>query len=119
MTTDILSQKHYSLMAEYLDPDLPESEHITELLAHADKEWQLAGWMAEAAYSAAKGNRERAFILNDVLTAVQSAVSRLTTRWGMEDSGHNPLPVSPEYNEFLRRAVVPEFAPQGGPDLRH
>ena len=40
----------------------------------------LAGWMAEAAYSAAKGNRERAFILNDVLTAVQSAVSRLTTR---------------------------------------
>jgi hypothetical protein len=79
-------QKHFSLMAETLDDDLPEGEKIAALLEHAGKELNLAaGFVADDAFKLAAGNLERAYLLNDVLTAMLSAINRLFITWQRED----------------------------------
>jgi hypothetical protein len=103
-----MKQEHFSLMAEMLDPDLPESDQIEALLRHASKELSITVSEVRSSLSkAAARSLQRAFLLNDVLTAMQSAIQRLDIRWLMEDSGQERLPESPEYIEFLKTALVP------------
>jgi hypothetical protein len=106
----ITEQQHFSLMAEFLDPDLPDSEQIKALLQHAEKELALTVNLFWPRLSKKAGsNLDRAFVLNDVLTAMQSAVCRLLTRWNMQDSGQEIPPDHPEYLEFLKRGLVPDL----------
>jgi hypothetical protein len=105
-------QKHFSLMAEFLDPDLPENEKI-DVLAHARKEFGLTQIQVRRLFETATKNSQRAYVLNDVLTAVFSAVQRLDVRWGMEDSEQEiPRFDCPEFIEFLRAGVVPLLDPK-------
>lgn len=102
-----VEQKHFSLMAELLDDELPEDEQIEALLAHASKELGLTTWQAKDCFKRVGENLQRAFLLNDIATAMQSVISRLHTCWLMEDQGQEYDGGCPEYIEFLRKAVVP------------
>jgi hypothetical protein len=57
-------QEHYSLMGEFLDRDLSESQQIEELLRHADKELSVTVRLHAAdAFKRASGNLQRVFLL--------------------------------------------------------
>jgi hypothetical protein len=105
-----MKQEHFSLMAEMLDPDLPESDQIEALLRHASKELNLAvNEVRRSGFKAAARNLQRAYLLNDVLTAMLSAIQRLHIHWLLQDSGQEPPPDSLEYIEFLKAALVPQL----------
>ena len=99
-------QRHFSLMAEYLDDDMPEAEKIEALREHARKEFGHVTGAMKRLDRLAAGNPHRAYLLNDVATAMQSAVSRIMTCWEFPDT---PIEDSPEHIDFIRRFVVPEL----------
>jgi hypothetical protein len=103
------TQKHFSLMGEFLDTELPEEERIAELLRHAEKELSLAVKLqTQVAFRYARHSVERAHLLNDLCTGMQSAFSRLTTKWGLEDGGKEFNPTEPaEYLALLTAALLP------------
>ncbi len=67
-----MKQEHFSLMAEKLDPDLPESKQIEALLRQESKELNLIVYeVRSSGFKAAARTLQRAYQLNDVLTAMQ------------------------------------------------
>jgi hypothetical protein len=101
--------EHFSLMGECLDPDLPEKEQIDALLQHAEKELSLVVKLqVREAFRLARASVERAHLLNDLCTGIQSAFSRLSTRWHFERQGEGcPISEHAEYLAALTTALLP------------
>ena len=107
--TEQSTQEHFSLMGECLDPELPEEEQIEDLLRHAEQELHLTVRLqAREAFQYARHSVERAHLLNDLCTAMQSAFSRLSMKWHCEDRGKEfNVTEHAEYLAALTTALLP------------
>jgi hypothetical protein len=103
-------QKYFSLMAETLDPALPEDEKINALLAHAEKEFGLTIRVAQKLIeNTAANNLLRAYVLNDVLTGTLSAIQRIHSEWIMQDQKMEPSLEDVEWLSFMMTNIVPSM----------
>jgi hypothetical protein len=103
------TQKHFSLMGECLDHELPEEEQIEDLLRHAEKELSLSVKLsARAAFRLARASAKRAHVLNDLCTGVLEAFCRLREAWELEDRGEECNTAEhAEYLALLATALLP------------
>ena len=103
------TQKHFSLMGECLDPELPEEEQIENLLRHSEKELSLTVKLsARAAFRLARASVKRAHLLNDLCTGMLSAFNRLRDRWEAEDRDQQcDTAEHAEYLALLAKALLP------------
>ena len=105
MTKEV--QKFFSLMAVALSFDDTVSDHEAtgELLRHANKELSMAlQFCVPDLFSLAAGDRQRAEVLNDVMTGFMSALQTLESTWR-----NFPVRTGEAQLDKIRKAIVPDL----------